>query len=49
MRWEPICRLGADNDYVYREVLGLSDAEYEALDDGGHISLDYLKPDGTPY
>jgi crotonobetainyl-CoA:carnitine CoA-transferase CaiB-like acyl-CoA transferase len=49
MRWEPICRLGADNDYVYREVLGLTDDEYDALDQAGHLTMDYLKPDGSPY
>jgi crotonobetainyl-CoA:carnitine CoA-transferase CaiB-like acyl-CoA transferase len=49
LRWRPICRLGADNDYVYRDLLGLTDDEYRALDEAGHLSLDYLKPDGTPY
>jgi crotonobetainyl-CoA:carnitine CoA-transferase CaiB-like acyl-CoA transferase len=49
MRWGPICRLGADNDHVLRHVLGLSDDEYQALDDAGHLSLDYLQPDGTPW
>lgn len=49
MRWGPICRLGADNDYVLRTVAGLSDDEYAHLDARGHLSLDYLKPDGTPY
>lgn len=49
MRWEKICALGVDNDYVLRQVVGLSDTEYEALDDAGHLSLDYLQPDGTPW
>jgi benzylsuccinate CoA-transferase BbsF subunit len=49
MRWEPICRLGDANDEVYQGILGLSDEEYQALIDAGHISLDYLQPDGTPY
>ena len=49
MNWGPICRLGDSNDYVYRELLGLSDAEYAELEAGGHISLDYLKPDGSSY
>jgi hypothetical protein len=49
MRWGPICRLGADNEYVFRDVLGLTEREYRALDEAGHLSLDYLKPDGTPY
>ncbi len=49
MNWGPICRLGDANEYVFRDILGLSDAEYEELDEAGHLSLDYLKPDGTPY
>ncbi|MEL7209711.1 MAG: CoA transferase, partial [Actinomycetota bacterium] len=49
MRWESICRLGDSNDYVYRDVLGLTDDEYAALDAEHHLSLDYLKPDGTPW
>ncbi len=49
MLWGPICRLGDSNDYVYREILGMSDEEYDELDQNGHLSLDYLKPDGTPY
>ncbi|MFV0259859.1 MAG: CaiB/BaiF CoA transferase family protein [Acidimicrobiales bacterium] len=49
MRWGPVCRMGADNDYVYRQVLGLDDAEYAALDAAGHLSMDYLRPDGTPF
>ena len=35
--------LGEHNDYVYREVLQLSDAEIEALSQGGHIAEDYDK------
>ncbi len=49
MRWGPICRLGVDNDYVLREVAGLSEEEMADLDAGGHLSLDFLQPDGTPY
>jgi crotonobetainyl-CoA:carnitine CoA-transferase CaiB-like acyl-CoA transferase len=35
------CRLGEDNDYVYRDVLQLSDREYESLKQRGHIGMDY--------
>ena len=49
MRWGPICRLGDANEYVYRDLLGMGDDEYAALDADGHLSLDYLQPDGTPY
>lgn len=34
-------RLGEDNQYVYREVLALGDAEYEALVERGHIGTEY--------
>ncbi|MCH8298373.1 MAG: CoA transferase [Chloroflexi bacterium] len=34
-------RLGEDNDYVYKTVLGYSDAEYAELEAEGHISMDY--------
>lgn len=49
MAWDrPSPALGADNDYVYREVLGVDDARYRELDSEGHIARDYLGPDGTP-
>ena len=47
MPWRPIGILGDANEYVYREVVGLDDAEWQALCDEGHISRDYLNPDGT--
>ena len=34
-------RLGEDNEYVYKQVLGISDAEYEELVKSGHIGMDY--------
>ena len=49
MRWESICRLGADNEYVLKELLELSEEEYAALEAAGHLTLDYLQPDGTPF
>jgi crotonobetainyl-CoA:carnitine CoA-transferase CaiB-like acyl-CoA transferase len=49
LRWGPLCRLGADNEHVYRTILDLSDAEVAALHAEGHLSLDYLRPDGTPW
>ena len=39
-RWGPP-RLGEDNDYVYRELLGFSDDEYTAFEAAGHIGMDY--------
>ncbi len=34
-------RLGEDNEYVYKTVLGYSEAEYAELEAQGHISMDY--------
>ena len=34
-------RLGEDNEYVYKTVLGYSEAEYAELEAEGHISMDY--------
>jgi len=38
---KPPVRLGEDNDYVYREVLGLTEEEYDQLKALGHIGMDY--------
>lgn len=48
MRWGPIGAMGHDNDYVYREVLGLDDDEFRALEEDGHITLTYLDAAGNP-
>jgi crotonobetainyl-CoA:carnitine CoA-transferase CaiB-like acyl-CoA transferase len=37
----PACRLGEDNDYVYRELLDLSEGDLDRLEDLGHIGTDY--------
>ncbi|MCC6236471.1 MAG: CoA transferase, partial [Dehalococcoidia bacterium] len=34
-------RLGEDNEYVYKELLGFSDAEYRRYEELGHIGMDY--------
>ena len=34
-------RLGADNEYVYKQVLGVSDEEYAELERAGHIGMDF--------
>jgi crotonobetainyl-CoA:carnitine CoA-transferase CaiB-like acyl-CoA transferase len=39
-RQPPVC-MGEHNDYVYREVLGVSDDEYEALKAAGHIDDEF--------
>ena len=33
--------LGEDNEYVYRELLGFSDAEYRRFEELGHIGTEY--------
>jgi benzylsuccinate CoA-transferase BbsF subunit len=40
VRQAPVA-LGEHNDYVYREVLGVDDAEYERLVAAGHIAQDF--------
>ena len=34
-------RLGEDNEYVYKSLLGLSNEEYAELESQGHIGMDY--------
>jgi crotonobetainyl-CoA:carnitine CoA-transferase CaiB-like acyl-CoA transferase len=41
--------LGEDNEYVYKEVLGVSDDDYRRHADEQILATDYLMPDGTPY
>jgi benzylsuccinate CoA-transferase BbsF subunit/naphthyl-2-methylsuccinate CoA transferase subunit len=33
--------LGEDNEYVYKEIMGVSDEEYAELESKGHIGTDY--------
>ncbi len=37
----PPCRLGEHNEYVYQQVLKVSDEEYAQLEREGHIGMDY--------
>ncbi|MCP3853958.1 MAG: CoA transferase [Actinomycetia bacterium] len=46
--WGPLNRMGADNDEIYRGLLGLGDDEMAALDAERHLSLDYLDIEGRP-
>jgi crotonobetainyl-CoA:carnitine CoA-transferase CaiB-like acyl-CoA transferase len=48
LAWGPIPAMGDDNEYVWREVAGLTDAEYEALAADGHLATCYFGPDGNP-
>lgn len=47
LAWGKLPVLGGDNEAVLKGSLGLSDAEYEALEADGHLSRDYLGPDGA--
>lgn len=38
---QPPVTFGEHNDYVYREVLGLEEPEYDALKTAGHIATEY--------
>jgi crotonobetainyl-CoA:carnitine CoA-transferase CaiB-like acyl-CoA transferase len=38
---QPAVAMGEHNDYVYREVIGVSEEEYEALKAAGHVSMDF--------
>jgi hypothetical protein len=40
--------LGEDNDYVYKNLLGLDDETYGRLEAAGIIVNDYLDRDGKP-
>ena len=42
LRRHPV-RIGEDNEYVYREVMGFSEAEYQAALDSGQVGEDYAE------
>ena len=35
------CRMGEHNEYVYKEILKVSDEEYAQLEAEGHIGMDF--------
>ncbi|HEY7296134.1 MAG TPA: CoA transferase, partial [Dehalococcoidia bacterium] len=39
--YQPPVMLGEHNDYVYRDVLGYSEEEYQRFKDAGHVSMEY--------
>jgi crotonobetainyl-CoA:carnitine CoA-transferase CaiB-like acyl-CoA transferase len=41
--------LGEDNEYVYKDVIGVSDAEFERYRHDKILADDYLDPHGEPY
>ena len=48
LAWGPLPVLGGDNESVFRELVGMDDEEYATLESEGHLSRDYLGPDGSP-
>jgi crotonobetainyl-CoA:carnitine CoA-transferase CaiB-like acyl-CoA transferase len=38
----PAPQLGEDNEYVYKQILGVSDEEYAELEREGHIGMDFV-------
>ncbi|MEL6981139.1 MAG: CoA transferase, partial [Actinomycetota bacterium] len=48
LAWGELPVLGGDNESVLKDLVGLSDDEYAALEADGHLSRDYLGPDGAP-
>jgi crotonobetainyl-CoA:carnitine CoA-transferase CaiB-like acyl-CoA transferase len=48
MRWDELNSMGDANDYVYRELLGKTDAEMASLAAEHHLADGYLDPDGNP-
>jgi len=42
----PPLRLGEHNEYIYKEILGVSDQEYDELEKEGHIGTDYVAASG---
>lgn len=38
----PPCRFGADNEYVYKTLLKVSDEEYSKLEQEGHIGMEFV-------
>jgi crotonobetainyl-CoA:carnitine CoA-transferase CaiB-like acyl-CoA transferase len=40
--WRAAPTLGQDNEYVYKDVIGVTDAEYDELIADGHVGTEYL-------
>jgi len=38
---QPPCMVGEHNEYIYKELLGVSDEEYAELEREGHIGMEY--------
>ena len=45
----PPVRLAEDNEYVYKEILGVSDDEFERYRADKHVADAYLDRNGEPY
>ena len=40
VRQAPVA-MGENNEYVYKQVIGVSDAEYETFRERGHVTMDF--------
>lgn len=47
MAYGPLPVLGENNKDIYQNLLGMNEEEYLAMELDGHISEDYLMPDGS--
>lgn len=48
LAWRPYSMVGEDNEHVYRELLGLDEATWDALVTEGHITDGYRDAAGNP-
>jgi benzylsuccinate CoA-transferase BbsF subunit/naphthyl-2-methylsuccinate CoA transferase subunit len=47
--WRGPSRLGEDNGYVYKKIIGVSDEEYAELAKEGHIGMDFAEEAGRAF
>ena len=45
--WKHASRLGEDNEYVYKDIMGYSDEEYQWFVDNHHVGTAYEKTPST--
>jgi crotonobetainyl-CoA:carnitine CoA-transferase CaiB-like acyl-CoA transferase len=48
MRHDGLCPFAAANDHVWRDVVGMSEAEIEAMGDQGHLLAQFVDAAGDP-
>ena len=47
LAWLPLCRFGADNNHVWRDVAGLDEASIAQLERDGHLTTEFFSPTGA--